>query len=52
MLRTFIASCKGCGLESFAWFCDVLSRIPAHSITQLSVLLPHNWKPTTSPTTA
>jgi len=28
---------------------DVLSRIPAHSITRLNELLPHNWKPSTSP---
>ncbi len=28
---------------------DVLSRIPAHSITRLSELLPRNWKPATSP---
>jgi hypothetical protein len=45
VLRTFIASCKWCGIEPFAWFRDVLSRIPAHSIKGLSELLPHNWKP-------
>ena len=45
VLRTFIASCKGCGIEPFAWFRYVLSRIPAHSIKRLSELLPHNWKP-------
>jgi transposase len=45
LLRSFIASCKRCGVEPFAWFRDVLSRIPAHSITRLSELLPHNWKP-------
>lgn len=49
VLRSFIASCKRCGVEPFAWFRDVLSRIPAHSITRLNALLPHNWKPTTSP---
>ena len=49
VLRSFIASCKRCGVEPFAWFRDVLSRIPAHSITRLSELLPHNWKPLTSP---
>src|SRR5215813_12006725 len=48
VLRSFIASCKRSGIEPFAWFRDVLSRIPAHSITRLSELLPHNWKPTTS----
>src|SRR5438067_2258184 len=49
VLRSFIASCKRCGVEPFAWFRDVLSRIPAHSITRLTELLPHNWKPSTSP---
>jgi len=48
VLRTFIASCKRCGIEPFAWFCDVLSRIPAHRITRLSELLPHHWKPLAS----
>ena len=52
VLRSFIASCKRCGVEPFAWFRDVLSRIPAHSITRLSELLPHNWKPATSPAQA
>ena len=48
VLRSFIASCKRCGVEPFAWFHDVLSRIPAHSITRLTELLPHNWQPATS----
>jgi len=52
VLRSFIASCKRCGVEPFAWFRDVLSRMPAHSISRLSDLLPHNWKPTISPTQA
>ena len=47
VLCSFIASCKRCGVEPFAWFHDVLSRIPAHSITRLNELLPHNWKTTT-----
>jgi transposase len=38
VLRSFVASCKRCGVEPFAWFHDVLSRIPAHSITRLSEL--------------
>ena len=49
VLRSFIASCKRCGVEPFAWFRDVLSRIPGHSITRLSELLPHNWQLATSP---
>lgn len=52
VLRSFIASCKRSGVEPFAWFRDVLSRIPAHSITRLSELLPNNWKPATSPAQA
>ena len=44
VLRSFIATCKRCGVEPFAWFRDVLSRIPAHSITRLAELLPHNWQ--------
>ena len=52
VLRSFIASCKRCGVEPFAWFHDVLSRIPAHPITQLSELLPHYWEPTISPAKA
>jgi transposase len=44
VLRSFIASCKRCGVEPFAWFRDVLSRIPAHSINRLNELLPHNWQ--------
>ena len=52
VLRSFIASCKRCGVEPFAWFSDVLSRIPAHSVTGLSELLPHNWKPLASPAQA
>jgi transposase len=35
ILRTFIASCKRNGVEPFAWFRDVLSRIPARSIIRL-----------------
>ena len=52
VLRSFIASCKRSGVEPFAWFRDVLSRIPAHSITRSSELLPHNWKPLVSPVQA
>jgi hypothetical protein len=52
VLRSFIASCKRCGVEPFAWFKDVLSRIPAHSIARLTELLPHNWQAATSPAQA
>ena len=52
VLRSFIASCKRCRVEPFAWFRDVLARIPEHSITRLSELLPHNWKPLSNPVQA
>lgn len=40
VLRSFVASCKRCGVEPFTWFRDVLSRISSHPITQLRELLP------------
>lgn len=43
VLRSFVASCKRAGVEPFAWFQDVLSRIASHPITALADLLPHNW---------
>jgi transposase len=44
VLRSFIATCKRCGIEPWAWFQDVLTRISTHPITRLRDLLPHNWK--------
>ena len=52
VLRSFLASCKRTGVEPIAWFHDVLSRIPAHPMTRLTELLPHNWKPINSVTHA
>jgi hypothetical protein len=49
VLRTFIASCKRCGVEPFTWFSDVLSRIADHPVHRLAELLPQNWKPLTPP---
>lgn len=45
VLRSFTASCQRVGVEPFAWFKDVLSRIATHPITRAAELLPHNWKP-------
>jgi transposase len=45
VLMSFIATCKRCGVEPFAWFRDVLSRIVMHPLHRLAELLPHNWKP-------
>ena len=43
VLRSFVASCELAGVEPFAWFRDVLTRVGACSIQQLDDLLPHNW---------
>ena len=45
VLRSFVASCQRVGVDPFAWFKDVLSRIGSHPITRLAELLPHNWTP-------
>jgi hypothetical protein len=45
VLMSFIASCKRAGVEPFAWFRDVLSRISMYPVNRLTELLPHNWKP-------
>ncbi len=43
VLRSFVASCKRVGVEPFAWFRDVLSRVASHPITALTKLLPQHW---------
>jgi hypothetical protein len=45
VLRSFVASCQRAGVEPFAWFQDVLSRIASHPINRIAELLPHNWAP-------
>jgi transposase len=44
VLRSFVASCQRVGVDPYAWFKDVLTRIANHPITRLAELLPHNWK--------
>ena len=43
VLRSFIASCELVKIDPFAWFHDVLARIPGHPVNQLDQLLPHHW---------
>jgi transposase len=45
VLRSFTASCQRAGVEPFAWFKDVLSRIASHPINRIAELLPHHWAP-------
>jgi transposase len=43
VLRSFVASCQRVNVEPFAWFKDVLARIPNQPINRIAELLPHNW---------
>jgi transposase len=43
VLRSFAASCPRVHVDPFAWFKDILTRIPSHSINRIAELLPHNW---------
>jgi transposase len=45
VLMSFVATCKGCWAEPFAWFRDGLSRIATHPVNRLAELLPHNGQP-------
>jgi transposase len=46
VLRSFVACCQRANVDPFAWFKDVLSRLPSHPINRLAALLPHNWAST------
>ena len=43
VLRSFLASCQRVSVDPFTWLKDVLARIPAHPVTRLAELLPHDW---------
>ncbi len=43
VLRSFVASCQRIHIDPFAWFKDILARIPNYSVHRLTDLLPHNW---------
>ncbi len=42
---SLIASCKLCGIDPFHYIKDVLDRVSTHPQSQISELLPRNWKP-------
>ncbi len=44
VLMSFVASCKLVGVDPYAWFSDVLTRIADSSQARLAELLPHRWK--------
>lgn len=43
IIYSLVATCKLHGVDPFAYFRDVLERLPAHPIQQLHELLPINW---------
>ena len=43
ILRRFVSSCELNGVDPFAWFGNVLGRIPGHSVQRLEELFPHRW---------
>jgi transposase len=45
VLRSFVASCQRAGVDPFAWYRDVLSRIASYPVKKLADLLPHHWAP-------
>lgn len=44
IIYSLVATCKLHGIDPFAYFRDVLTRLPAHPLNQIQDLLPHNWK--------
>lgn len=51
MLYSFLGSCKINNVNPYEWLEDVLNRIPNHPVNKLEELLPHRWKPATTPQT-
>jgi len=44
-IYSLVASCKLNGIDPFAYFRDVLSRISTHPMEKIDELLPSKWKP-------
>ena len=45
VLLSFVASCRLAGVDVYAWFHDVLTRIAeGHPVNRLRELLPHAWR--------
>jgi len=44
IIYSLVASCKGRGIDPFAYFRDVLCRITTHPTSRIEELLPNNWK--------
>jgi len=44
MIYSLIATARKCGHDPFAYFKDILTRLPASTTNQVQSLLPQNWK--------
>jgi transposase len=45
IIYSLVASCKLCGIDPFAYFRDVLTRINTHPARRIAELMPRNWNP-------
>jgi transposase len=45
VIYSLVASCKLCQIDPFAYLRDVLYRVSTHPVSQITALLPPNWKP-------
>ena len=46
VVRSLVQSAKLCGHAPWAYFKDVLTRLPMHLNSRIDELLPHRWQPT------
>jgi hypothetical protein len=46
VLTSLIATCKGLGIDPFAYLRDLFARISSHPQSRLGELLPDQWKAT------
>jgi transposase len=49
VLMSLCATCKGLGLNPFAYLRDVLDRVSTHPHSRIEELLPDRWKPAEAP---
>ena len=44
-IYSVIVSCRRRGIDPWAYLCDVLTRLPSMKQSELTTVLPRNWKP-------
>jgi hypothetical protein len=45
LFMSLLQSCKGCGVNPWEYFDDLLRRIMSHPVSRLRELLPDTWQP-------